>query len=1225
MLGKLLKPSAIALFILGCLFCFTAANGQEYFDAANTPRQYYYNNFEAATANTPATFFANGGSTRTSAFINVVSGSSLNGTKSLSTTGSNTIGNMAWNFMSNSTTGSNTSLANAAWEWEFDYKNTTGGATGDCTVTMAAGSNSWRYYLLATTYTPDSYDGNQNNPNPYTVGLYLTHYNGNLILRYKYGPYANQYTDYASVSMPNNTNTYQIRVERQGPNGYYRIFVLNRTTNTTTISNEINIGSNPGTAYNLSFLQATSSTANRFQFDNFNFYKVKLEYVPITDDPAGLSNPVYPGMGNAIPFAVKVNVRGDVYLGRFVIKYTGDARALFSDGSLYKKPINQTLSTTGATFLGNFGLNNDKTNQLELSATEYYYSGGLTTGATVNVINYFFYTTVRNPFSNGYPTSLAYSVSNDPSDTYNQFYQTDTGPYNSGSSVSVTTPTPSGDVYDWTGANTSWTTSGSWKRNTSSTTTNPSATDIVRIGVVAYTGANQPQLAGNVSVSVVKIGKLGSISGTTAAPVVLDLASKNITVSNGLTVDAGANLTLRNTNTSGTPMFNVAGTSFVASTGAINFTNSGSAPGVTLANTGTFTLLSDINGSAAIGTLNGTAKVTGTFKVQRYVSGGSIDYRGYRLFSSPVYEGVVGGINVYGVAYTKNSAYLTGTTGTAGGFDATSTTPTIYLYREDKTPSTSATGGNFRGVNKINNATSYNLNLDNETGSFNIPAGGGFMFFFRGDRATNPTTRTTPIPDAVSFTTTGTLNQGNIQVRNWYTPTSTNLGYTASAPTSARGYNLVGNPYPSTIDWNNFSRTNASANIYGPGLVNATYVYNAAAKTYSVWDGSTGTNFATRYIPSGQGFYVLANAASPSLLFKEGAKVSVQVTGNNLLMGTPIAETASPQFIKLQLSKEDDVKEDIVIKFNKSASTGYTLGEDLPYMRGSSAVSLSTLASDNKEVSLAINQVPFPKKKTSIPLNVSVNTSDIYQLKLSQLNEIPKMFEIWLMDAYKKDSLDIRNNLNYNFNVNTADAATFGTDRFTVVICPNVAYSYHLLNFAAAKQGTAVQLTWKAENEENYTYFTVERSTNGGKSFDVVGSSVGKGLSTYSAQDKAPVNGENQYRLKQEDYFGTITYSKVLPVMFTPAKDNIADERLVSVYPNPTNANLSIAVKNTTLNAVAYSISITNTSGRTVKTITSAQPAWQGNVSDLLPGTYFIMVTNNKDKSVVGKSTFIKI
>lgn len=58
---------------------------------------------------------------------------------------------------------------------------------------------------------------------------------------------------------------------------------------------------------------------------------------------------------------------------------------------------------------------------------------------------------------------------------------------------------------------------------------------------------------------------------------------------------------------------------------------------------------------------------------------------------------------------------------------------------------------------------------------------------------------------------------------------------------------------------------------------------------------------------------------------------------------------------------------------------------------------------------------------------------------------------------------------------------------------------------------------------------------------------------------------------------------------------------------------------------ISYHIEIVNITGSIVKTATTPLKSWQDNVSDLAPGTYIIKVINNYDKSLVGKSTFVKM
>ena len=56
----------------------------------------------------------------------------------------------------------------------------------------------------------------------------------------------------------------------------------------------------------------------------------------------------------------------------------------------------------------------------------------------------------------------------------------------------------------------------------------------------------------------------------------------------------------------------------------------------------------------------------------------------------------------------------------------------------------------------------------------------------------------------------------------------------------------------------------------------------------------------------------------------------------------------------------------------------------------------------------------------------------------------------------------------------------------------------------------------------------------------------------------------------------------------------------------------------------SYSIRIVNAFGTVVKESVSEQPSWHANISNLLPGSYLVQVTNNKDKSLVGTANFVK-
>lgn len=409
-------------------------------------------------------------------------------------------------------------------------------------------------------------------------------------------------------------------------------------------------------------------------------------------------------------------------------------------------------------------------------------------------------------------------------------------------------------------------------------------------------------------------------------------------------------------------------------------------------------------------------------------------------------------------------------------------------------------------------------------------------------------------------------------------------------------------------------------------------------------NGSTNANI----IASGQAFFVKAVNHASTLTFYETAKATAQPASGFLLMGTP-AQSAVVQYMRLILQKDSVNNDDMLVFFNSTASTKYSPYEDAEYRPGPGAPeSLASISSDS--VKLAINRLPFPNQKASltIPLSVTATASGQYSLIRTDLKSIPPLYDIWLMDNYKKDSLDIRNNTTYVFNIDLTDPASFGINRFSLVIRENPALGLRLLNFTAAKTPAGAQVVWKTENEQNYTNFTVERSSDGGITFDVLGGFLSSDLGTYSFPDKNPPVGSDQYRLKLEDVNGAITYSGLVTLIYGNGDNTIPNN--ISVYPNPASGVINLAINqssstgptdnlsalqtNSLMPSLAaiptgspqlYSIKIMSITGSVIASATSAQNTWQTNVGSLPPGTYIIQVVNSGNNAVVGKSTFVKM
>ena len=165
-----------------------------------------------------------------------------------------------------------------------------------------------------------------------------------------------------------------------------------------------------------------------------------------------------------------------------------------------------------------------------------------------------------------------------------------------------------------------------------------------------------------------------------------------------------------------------------------------------------------------------------------------------------------------------------------------------------------------------------------------------------------------------------------------------------------------------------------------------------------------------------------------------------QGTNGNTISTTPPLNTGGVTidtvnvtgYLRLHLAKDNFNTDGMMIVFKPTASTAYVKGEDAPYLPGFGQVSLSSSSSDN--VALSINAMPLTPKGLTIGLNVHAQSDGTYYLKMDSINSVPKSYQVWLKDNYKKDSLDMRLYSSYAFDLYNADTTSFGSNRFKLLI-----------------------------------------------------------------------------------------------------------------------------------------------------------------------------------------------
>jgi len=184
----------------------------------------------------------------------------------------------------------------------------------------------------------------------------------------------------------------------------------------------------------------------------------------------------------------------------------------------------------------------------------------------------------------------------------------------------------------------------------------------------------------------------------------------------------------------------------------------------------------------------------------------------------------------------------------------------------------------------------------------------------------------------------------------------------------------------------------------------------------------------TNIIPSGAGFFVRATNTNPQLIFNESAKTTTQAIGAHIMLGIPVA-SAPLQYMRIKMIKDSVSTDETMIRIKSNGALSFVNNLDAVYKQGNGAVNLASFTTDH--VDIAIKAVPLPKLQAeSLALDVNATTTGIYKLTLRDIVAIPRLYDVWLMDAYKKDSLDMRQNITYSFYIDKADSSTFGNKRF---------------------------------------------------------------------------------------------------------------------------------------------------------------------------------------------------
>lgn len=497
-----------------------------------------------------------------------------------------------------------------------------------------------------------------------------------------------------------------------------------------------------------------------------------------------------------------------------------------------------------------------------------------------------------------------------------------------------------------------------------------------------------------------------------------------------------------------------------------------------------FTLTSDANGTARIAPIQGN--FAGNITMQRYLPSGPTDWR---FLASPVTGATI--------ADWAHDFY---TTGFPGSNNPANSFVSIYTYDE------TIAGSEDNGYNGVTNTTNP------------IVPGQGYWCYIG------------PVP--LTFDVTGPPVTFTHTFSVSYTP--------SSGGAVNDGYVMIGNPYPSAIDWSSAAWTKTNIN-------DAIYIWNSTNQQYASWIGGVSTNGGSNIIGSSQAFWVQTNGLNPVLTSTEDCKVSSNPT---------FLKTSASSFSAMKLTiNGNNFTDETVLQFGSGATKGYDYNLDARKLFSSNTLVPGIATQDTTLIDLSINSMPAVDSAIDIPVKALVGVTGVYSIIADSSSNVFAGYNVVLEDLVTGTKTNLDSTSTYTFTI----ADTTSAARFVLHIAPlskNGPLPVNFLYFTAKPQSTIVDINWATASEENDDHYEIERSADG-VLFTYLSQvkAYGMGNSTmtqkYSTTDNEPYSGTSYYRLKQVDKNGKYKYTNI-------AKVNFSKTFSLSVYPNPSNGNVTV-------------------------------------------------------------------
>ncbi|TVT38430.1 T9SS type A sorting domain-containing protein [Hymenobacter setariae] len=514
------------------------------------------------------------------------------------------------------------------------------------------------------------------------------------------------------------------------------------------------------------------------------------------------------------------------------------------------------------------------------------------------------------------------------------------------------------NIYTWTGAvSTNWNTAANWSCGTV-----PSATSdvVIPAGLGTYPLTSLGSTAHDLTIA-------SGASLTLGAQFVL---TGNLTAngtlapgSSALVCGGSAAQTLGGTSALRLYDLTINNTAGVTLTSPLGVRHVLTLPAGNLASGGNLTLLSDASGTAMVVNPAGGGVVTGRATMERFITGATTT--GYRHYSSPMQTGTA---TVQEFADDVPDFNVNPDFNTQG--NGVWPYPTLFQYNEKRLTTAAPT---FDQGWMVPAATD------------NLTPGRGYS------------AQTTP---STVVDISGTL-------------ASTDVSYSLTrGPLAEAGWNLLGNPFPSPLDWDLVPMTD--------DIDRALYVYVPSGPytgTYRSYVNGVGQNGGSKDIAAMQGFFIRATSAMATLKLPAAARS--QGYSNPIFGRTAAVAVATRPLVRLRVQSAAGLADEAVVYAEPAATAAFDPAHDAykVQLNVNGVPSLWSAAGTDK---LAINALPSLAAVPSLPLGVRVSHSGAHTLQAAELLNLPAGMQVWLEDR----ELGTRHNLSltptYSFSMSVS-------------------------------------------------------------------------------------------------------------------------------------------------------------------------------------------------------------